>query len=128
VKLILEAEKRGWRAGETVTVSLLVHNDGFEPAVLDRRLLIGPNLMPASGEAPPPISVEPAFADEERNEIYLNPWTIYGRRRSFPVRPADHLVFYGYLLRRPSIALLPNGPADPDTLLAEAEPLVLTVE
>jgi hypothetical protein len=127
VKLILEAEKRVWRPGEMMTVRLLVHNDGYEPVVLDRRLLIGPNLMPASGNAPP-VSVEPAFTEEARNQIFLNPWTFYGRQRSFPGQLAGPVFFYGYLLGRPGSGVLPKGPADAHALLAEAEPLMLTVE
>lgn len=128
MKLILEAEKHIWRTDEALTVRLLAYNDSYEPVVLDRQLLIGPNLMPGVGRMPPPVSVESAFVEAERNQLFLNPWTFYGRQRSFSGQPGGQVTFYGYLLRQPTQALLPKGPVDLEALLAEAEPLLLTIE
>jgi hypothetical protein len=128
VELVLEAATRTWRAGQVVAVRLLVLNDGYERVTVDRRLLVGPNLGPGPGRMPPPVQVEPPFDEEERNQILLNPWCLYGRQREFPNLPAGEVTFYGYLLRRPVEALLPRGPADAEALLVEAEPLVLTIQ
>ena len=47
MRLILEAAKTSWRAGEPVTARLIVLNDGYEAVAFDRRLLVGPNFASA---------------------------------------------------------------------------------
>jgi hypothetical protein len=127
MQLVVESEKRVWRADETVVVRLLALNESYEPASIDRRLLVGPNLVYGVRRMPPPIHVEPALATEAENRIVLNPWCVYGRQRSFGPLPAGTVTVHGYVLRRPEDALLPAGPVDRAALLAEAVPLELTI-
>jgi hypothetical protein len=126
MELKLETETLVWRAGEESRVRVVVLNNGYEPIVLDRRLLIGPNPAPEvlSG-LPHPVAVEPS--SQGRDELTLNPWCLYGRERTFNL-PAGRVTFHGYLLRRSTHALRPEGPADPEALLLAADPLVVTVE
>lgn len=127
MKLMLRVTKRTWSTGEEVAVQLLAINDSYEVVALDRRLLVGPNPVPAKLSGIPfPVSLEPALAREEQNMVMLNPWCFYGRERSWKL-PAGRSTFYGYLLRRPVDVLLPEGPKDPDALALAAEPLVLRV-
>lgn len=128
VKLILEVKKHVWNTDETVTVRLLALNESYEAVVVDRRLLIGPNLLPSTDRIPLPVEVEPAFEQEEQNQIILNPWGFYGRERTFSDLSAGQVTVYGYLLREPADALLPTGPVAPDALLVKAEPLTLTIQ
>jgi hypothetical protein len=127
MKLIVEAEKQVWFMGDVVRVRFQVLNDSYEPVVVDRRYLIGPNLVYSDARMPPPIQVEPEFSTQYKNQIILNPWCFYGRERTFSNLPAGQVTFYGYLLRRSEAAKLPTGPVDPTALLAEADPLVLTI-
>ncbi|RLC93927.1 MAG: hypothetical protein DRI40_08130 [Chloroflexi bacterium] len=127
MKLVLRAEKRTWSAGEEVAVQLIAINDSYEAVALDRRLLVGPNPVPAKLEGIPfPVSVEPAFSREEQNVVMLNPWCFYGRERFWKF-PAGRVTFYGYLLRRPVEGMPPEGPKDYEALAVAAEPLVLRV-
>ena len=127
MKLILKATKRSWSTSQEVTVQLLAINDSYEVVALDRRLLVGPNPVPAEFSGIPfPVSLEPALAREEQNMVMLNPWCFYGRERSWKL-PTGRSTIYGYLLRRPVDALLPHGPKDTEALAFAGEPLVLRV-
>lgn len=128
MKLVLESEHLAWRGGETVVIRLIALNDSYEAVTLDRRLLVGPNATFGARRMPLPIQLEPEFPDEAHNHIVLNPWCFYGRLRTFSGLPVGQVTFHGYLLRWPEAALLSNGPVDPGALLAEAEPLVITIE
>jgi len=128
MKLLLRAQRRRWSTDEEVVVQLLAINDSYEAVNLDKRLLVGPNPVPArSSGIPFPVSLEPTFATEEQNVVVLNPWCFYGRERSWKL-PAGRSTFYGYLLHRPVDALLPDGPGDRKALALEAEPLELRVQ
>jgi hypothetical protein len=128
MQVSLAVEKDQFGLGETVTVRVVAINNSYEPAVLDRRLFVGPNPVPerATG-APFPVSVEPASPREEANLIVLNPWCFYGRERTFDNFPPGRVTFYGYVLRHRSDALRPEGPAEADAQLVSAEPLVITI-
>jgi hypothetical protein len=128
MKLKLEAQKPIWRVDEVITVQLLVLNDSYEPVAVDRRLIIGPNVLPNSMMGFYPISVEPAFSQEEQNLVMLNPFCFYGRQRTFENLAPGQVNFYGYLLNKPVDSLLPQKPGDLEALLTSAEPLVLTIE
>jgi hypothetical protein len=129
MRLTLEVAQREWRTGEAVTVRLLAVNDSYETASVDRRLLIGPNPVPAAATGVPfPVSVEPAFEQEDQNRVLLNPWCIYGRERTFDNLPPGKVALYGYLLRRASQSTPPQGPGEADALLAAAEPVELTIQ
>src|SRR3712207_3666628 len=109
MQLMLEAGKNVWRVGESVVVRLLAYNDAYQPVALDRRLLVGPNPVPARPTGIPfPVSVEPAFPTEEQNVVMLNPWCYYGRQRSLDGLPPGRVTVYGYLLRRPVDGLPPT--------------------
>jgi hypothetical protein len=128
MELKLEAEKLIWNEREVVVVRLLVLNNSFEPAVCDRRLLVGPNPVPAPGSSVHyPVSLEPVASQAESNQVLLNPWCFYGRQRSFDNLPVGKVTFHGYLLRSPTTRLLPQGPAEAENLLIAANPLVITI-
>jgi hypothetical protein len=128
MQLMLEADKQELSSGEPVAVRVIVLNDSYEPVAVDRRLLVGPNPVPEPRAGSPlPVSLEPAFPDEERNLIYLNPWCFYGRERSWKFLPPGRVTVHAYLLRRPVRSLLAEGPGEPDALLVGAPPLALTV-
>lgn len=128
MELFLEVDKDTAATAETVTVRLLVLNNGFDSAPLDRRLLVGPNPVPERpAGAPFPVSVEPAMPAEEQNVIMLNPWCLYGRQRTFDNFPPGRVTFHGYLLRHASKSLLPEKPGEPEALLLSAEPLVVSI-
>jgi hypothetical protein len=127
MQVIVESEKRVWRTDEMVVVRVLVLNDSYEPVAIDRRWLVGPNLLFGIPRMPPPINVEPALASEAENQVVLNPWCVYGRQRSFGPLPLGPVTLHGYLLNRLEDALLPTGPGDPAALLAAAVPLELTI-
>lgn len=129
MQLFLEAEKDKSGTAETVKVRLLVLNNSYEPAALNRRLLVGPNPVPErSVGAPFPVSLEPALPQEEQNLIILNPWCFYGRQRTFDSFPPGRVTFYGYLLRQFSESLVPEGPREPEAMLVSAEPLIVMIE
>jgi hypothetical protein len=128
MKLILQADRQTWRPGEEISVRLLAINDDYEPAAIDRRLLIGPNLAPVAGRRPRPINVEPAAETEAGNTVTLTPWAIYGRERTFSIDTPGKVEFHGYLLSRPEESLMPTGPSNPSGQWLAAEPLVLSVE
>ena len=109
MKLVLEGAAE-WRAGETVTMRLVVFNDAYEPVAFDRRLLVGPNF-----EGLPP-AMEPGFAEDHANHVILNPFCLYGRERSYEEAPAGERVVEGYLLA-----------AAGGEVAVRAEPLRLTV-
>jgi hypothetical protein len=125
----LEARKDRFGAAETVVVRLLAFNDRYEPAHLDRRLLVGPSPVPDRPTGIPfPVSVEPAWPEDEQNLVTLNPWCLYGRERRFDDLPPGRVTFHGYLLRRASQSLLPERPGEAEALLVSGEPLIVTVE
>ena len=109
MKLALEAAGE-WRAGEAVTVRLVVFNDAYEPVAFDRRLLVGPNFPGL------PPAMEPGFAEEHANHVILNPFCLYGRERSLEEAAAGEVAVEGYLL----------ASAGGEVAL-RAEPLTLTI-
>jgi hypothetical protein len=128
MELRLETEKLVLRVGEPLWVRLLILNDGYTPIVIDRALLVGPNLVvERSVGMPLPISLEPSAAEGTQSQLILNPWCFYGRQRTFD-SAAGRVTFHGYLLKKLVESLLPEGPSDPNALLIAAEPLVVTVE
>jgi hypothetical protein len=71
------------KASEPCRIRVLLFNDSYEPQVVSRNALVGPNLRAVmAGGLPFPPSVEPTFggADEP---LTLQPFTFYGRERSF---------------------------------------------
>jgi hypothetical protein len=128
MKIILTTENQEISAGGTATVRLLALNDSYHPVTIDRRLLIGPNIITDPPVNPPhPVSIEPAGSKEEANLIILNPWCFYGRQRSFQGLPQGSATFYAYLLQQPAASLLSERPGDSAALLASAEPLSIKI-
>jgi hypothetical protein len=121
MRLVLEATKTEWRAGETVTVRLVVFNEAYEPVAFDRRLLAGPSFQGM------PAAMEPGFAEDHANHVILNPFCLYGRERTYEEAPAGTLVVEGLLLSKPLDALGPEGLRAEGAIAARAEPLTLTV-
>ncbi len=128
MRLILSAQKSVWQPTETIVVRLLALNDDFEPAAIDRRLLVGPNIEYTTPRMPFPVQVEPAFGDEQQNLVMLNPACLYGRERTFAVTEPGVVRFHGYLLLRESGGLLATGPVNVQDLQVAAEPLEMTIE
>jgi hypothetical protein len=129
VRLFLEAPRTTWSAGDTVTVRLVVFNDGYEPVAFDRRRLVGPNFGAGGGAGPlpMPMAVEPGFEEEAANHVVLNPFCLYGRERSAESVPAGEITAEGFLLAKPLEALGDEGVAAPDAVALRAEPLTLRV-
>ncbi len=128
MKVLLDTDKQYFLEGEMVIIRVYVLNDSYQPAVLDRRLLIGPNPVPEPALEPPmPVSIEPTFPEEEQNLIILNPWCFYGRQRSFDSFLPGQVSFHAYLLRFSTKFLLPQKPKEPEALLVSAEPLKLNI-
>lgn len=112
------------REGDDVTVRLVALNDTYDPVELDRRLLVGPNLVIPDGVVP--VSVEPESSEDRDNIVRLNPFCLYGRERKF--RTSDGAKAHAYLLKTPAQVLLPTGPAEPGALAVEADPLDLSAQ
>ncbi len=128
MEITLEVAKSVWHIKENVVVRLLVLNNSYEPVSMDRRLLIGPNVvLDGSRGNSLPVSVEPTFTEDEQNLIILNPWCLYGRQRSFDNLPVGNVTLHGYLLKQRTDALLPRGPQEADALLVSATPVVLSI-
>lgn len=109
-----------------VVVRLLVLNDGFEPVTLDRRLLVGPNPVPAQPTGLPlPLSMEPPADEEPGNLVVLNPWCLYGRQRTFDVALGP-TTFHAYLLHEAEDRLRPEAPVRAEAAAVVAEPLAVT--
>jgi hypothetical protein len=105
-----------------VAIRVLALNDSYEPVQLDKRLLIGPNVVAGM---PRPVAAEAGLPDEGDNMVVLQPWCFYGRQRSFE-GVTGTATFHAYLLRADTGGDLgPEGPLDESQLLAAAEPLVL---
>ena len=119
--MLLSLERVGRGEGGTVTVRLLALNDTAEEVWIDRRLLVGPNVLT---DRLVPVSREPAAGDDEDNEVLLNPGGLFGRDREFFLPPGG-ATFHGYLLAHPENRLLPQGPVDPTALALAAEPLTI---
>jgi hypothetical protein len=124
VKLTLERIDQAEKQSGQILIRLLVLNDSYEVVTLDRSWLIGPNpVAERPSGLPLPISMEPTANDGPENNVALNPWCLYGRQRTFDA--IDGLTFHGYLLRKPSDELRPDGPVDPDALAIAAAPLTV---
>jgi hypothetical protein len=128
MKILLETSKSVFKLNDTITVRLVVLNDSYQPLTIDRRLLVGPNIKTGTPLNPTlPLSIEPAFAEEGRNQIILNPWCFYGRQRNFQGLPKGTATFFAYMLQHPTGSLLPDKPGNPEMLLAAAEPLMINI-
>lgn len=103
----------------TVVVRLLVVNDSTEDAQVDRSLLWGPH--PESG-APGMLAGEPG-GDKKSATVLLHPGGVVGRERRYQYGPGESVTFHGYLLKKATDTLLPQGPGDADALEAAATPL-----
>jgi len=66
-----------------VLVRALLFNDSFEPVPLSRNAFTGPTPVAAlAGGMPQPESVEPTYGGPDE-PLTLQPFTFYGRERSF---------------------------------------------
>lgn len=108
-----------------LVIRVLALNDSFEPVRLDKRLLIGPNLV---DRVPRPAAAEPAMPADGDNIVVLQPWCFFGRQRSFD-NATGAVACHAYLLRGDSGGGLgPKGPVDESQLLTAAEPLMLVLD
>ena len=128
MQLILDVEQASKGQGTTLTVRLMALNDAYGPVTLDRRLLIGPNVVPEHLDgAPLPVSREPSFPKREQNEVVLNPWCFYGRQRTFDGLSTGRVTIHAYLLDRPTDALLSDRPAAVGIAYQSAVPVAIVV-
>jgi hypothetical protein len=129
MKLMLESDKDIGHIKEEFMIRLTALNDSYDIVSLDRRLLIGPNVVQEveNGVDFRPVSVEPSLPVKEQNIVNLSPWSLYGRERSFNMFKSGKMIAYGYLLRQQSKSLLPQRPGNVGDLLASAEPLILSI-
>jgi hypothetical protein len=123
LRLFLEAVDAPSDFPDAFSVQLIALNDSFDPVTLDHRLLIGPNVESA---APMPVSVEPSLPEEAANMTTLGPWCLYGRQRPFH-NLSGKVTFHAYLVRAADGVLLPQGPADADSLVTTADPLTIDI-
>jgi hypothetical protein len=122
--LRLELAEEAPSAQGSVTIRLTLLNDSYQPATVDRRLLIGPHPV---GSGVSLVSREPAFAEERQNILILNPWCFYGRQRTFAHLPSGTIRFHAYLLKQGEDSLGPEGPQNPAAMFTAAEPLSVTL-
>ena len=128
MELLLEVDQAPAAEGTTLTVRLTALNDAYEAVTLDRRLLIGPNVVPEQrGGSPMPVSREPGVSKDEQNVIVLNPWCFYGRQRTFDGLPSGRVTVYAYLLEQPTDSLLPDRPALPAIGYKSAQAVTLVL-
>ena len=127
MKLILKADKFLLQKNEKVVLRILALNDSYEAISLDRRLLIGPNIVQVKNGVSFPVSVEPSLPVEYQNIVILNPWSFYGRERSFELTSQGKWTVFAYLLSQPSTSLLAEGPAHCDNRVISAEKIALDV-
>lgn len=75
--------------GVEVTVRALVVNDSFAAVPLSRNAFTGPSLVGAGDGSPAEVSVEATYlgADEP---MTLQPFTVYGRDRTFTLPAGAH--------------------------------------
>lgn len=106
----------------SVLVRLLVVNAGTDVLHVDRRLLWGPH--PESG-SPGMLAGEPATDRRADEVVLLNAGGVFGRERRYQFEAGQSVTFHGYLLKRTTTTLLPQGPGDADALAAAAAPLVV---
>jgi hypothetical protein len=124
VKLTLERVEQAEEQSGQIVVRLLVLNDSYDVVTVDRGRLIGPNPVAARPSGLPlPISMEPTAEDGPESTVALNPWCLYGRQRTFDA--IGGLTFHGYLLRKRTDELQPDGPVDADALAVAAPPLTV---
>jgi hypothetical protein len=76
---------------EACHLRAVLFNDGYEPVAISRNAFTGPSVQTlAPGGYPQPASVEPTYghADEP---LTLQPFTLYGRERTFTGLPAGEM-------------------------------------
>jgi hypothetical protein len=131
MKIVVEVNTSRATAGDAVAARVLLINDSTQRITVDKRLLVGPNMVAAApvSMAPPPVAVEPVYDgdDDRAAQILLAPGAIYGRERTYRVSTGTTL-FHGYLLRSLTHALLPGGPAERDLAAAIADPVAVIVD
>jgi hypothetical protein len=81
------------RSGQPLVVRALVFNDSYWPIALSRNAFLGPNLnarLPNGMPVPP--SVEATYTGQDE-PMTLQPFTFYGRERSFEDLPPGEYEF-----------------------------------
>jgi hypothetical protein len=67
----------------------ILFNDSYEPVAVSRNAFVGPNVRAlAAGIFPQPESVEATFGQADE-PLMLQPFTFYGRERSFSLQPGE---------------------------------------
>ena len=78
------------KAGSDIAVRVVLFNDDYDPVPVTREALVGPNLTAIEPERPRyPEEVEDP---EHKQRLTLEPFTLYGRERSFKLEPGSYEV------------------------------------
>ena len=78
------------KAGSDIPVRVLLFNDDFDPVDITRESFVGPNLTALEPKRPRyPDEVE---EPEETQNLTLEPFTFYGRERSFKLEAGSYKV------------------------------------
>lgn len=77
------------KASEECRLRAILFNDSYEPVAVSRNAFVGPNLRAlVAGVFPQPESVEATLGQADE-PLTLQPFTFYGRERSFSLQPGE---------------------------------------
>jgi hypothetical protein len=93
----------GSAQGEELTVRAAIVNDSFAPVPLSRNAFTGPTLIDAGFGSPPEQNVEATY-NQPDEPMTLQPFTLYGRDRTFDLPAGKHRFLAEY---RPAGAQAP---------------------
>lgn len=85
----------GTAQGEELTVRAAIVNDSFAPVPLSRNAFTGPSLMDPGPGSPPERNVEATY-NQPDEPMTLQPFTLYGRDRTFVLPAGKHRFLAEY--------------------------------
>lgn len=84
------------RSTEVCNLRVLLFNDSYEPVQVSRNAFVGPNLRGLTPAGfPHPESVEPTYGGQDE-PLTLQPFTFYGRERTFRDLPPGEIEINAY--------------------------------
>jgi hypothetical protein len=81
--------------GEELTVRAAIVNDSFVPVPLSRNAFTGPSLIDLGPGSPAEESVEATYNQPDQ-PLTLQPFTLYGRDRTFVLPAGEHRFLAEY--------------------------------